>query len=334
NLTLLTQIAVPRLAEWCAALSVDDRGRPRRVTANHRREDRAALVHHALESERVLRRAILAAAAGEGAQRLPVTIMIGGQRTHVAVLPLVSHSRILGVLVLGRSEPLDPMTYVAAVEFARRAGIAVENARLYEEQAASVATLQAALLPAALPSLPGLDVAARYHSASPGMPVGGDFYDAIELEDGVVLSIGDVCGKGAEAATITGMSRDLLRLLIQDGAEPVAALRRLNRALLDHPSIGRFCTVAMTRLRRDGDRLVAQLCLGGHPEPVLLHADGTTELVGTPGDLLGVLDDRELELHATDIEIGVSDALVLYTDGVTERRDGSRMFGQHGLQKA
>ena len=333
SLTLLTQIAVPRLADWCAALSVDDRGRPRRVTVNHRNEERTGLVNQALDTELELRQAITAAAAGEGPQRLPATVPVGGQRSHVVVLPLVSRSRILGVLVLGGPEPLDAMTYMAAMELARRAALAVENARLYEELAASVTALQAALLPAELPAMAGLEFAARYHSASPGMSVGGDFYDAIEVQDGVVLAIGDVCGKGAEAATVTGMSRDLLRLLIQDGADPDAALRRLNRALLDAPASTRFCTIALTRLRRDGDRLVAQLYLGGHPEPALLRADGTTTFVGQAGDLLGVLDDKSLGLHETEVELEVGDALVLYTDGVTERRDGPHMFGQYGLRK-
>ena len=334
SLAMLTQIAVPRLAEWCAALSVDDRGRPRRLTANHRREDRTQGVHDALDSDREVRQAILAAAAGEGPQRLSVTVNVGGQRSHVVVLPLESRSRILGILVLGGPDPLDPMTYMAAVELARRAGLAVENARLHEEQAATVAALQASLLPGELPAVPGLDLAARYHSATTGMSVGGDFYDAMLLGDGaLVLAIGDVCGKGAEAAAVTGMSRDLLRLLIEDGSETVAALRRLNRALLEYPASSRFCTIALTRLERDGDRLVARLCLGGHPEPVLLRADGRTELVGAPGDLLGVLDENELELHETEVSLEVGDSLVLYTDGVTERRDGRRMFGQYGLRK-
>lgn len=334
SLTLLTQIAVPRLAEWCAALTVDDRGRARRLTANHRREDLAADVHAALDDDRELRQAILHAATGDGPQRLPVTVSVAGRRTHVIALPLTSRSRILGVLVLGSPEPFDPITYMAAVELARRAGLAVETARLYEEQAATAAALQASLLPAALPNVPGVDLAARYHSASPGMSVGGDFYDAVLLDDGsIVLAIGDVCGKGAEAAAVTGMSRDLLRLLVEDGWEPMLALRRLNRALLTYPASSRFCTIALTRLHREGDKLIARVCLGGHPEPAVRRADGTTELVGTPGDLLGVLDDETLELHETEVALEAGDALVLYTDGVTERRDGVRMFGQYGLRR-
>jgi len=334
SLTLLTQIVVPRLAEWCAALTVDDRGRPRRLTANHRREDRTDAVHNALEAERELREALMAAAAGQGPQRLPATVTIGGQRTYVVVLPLISHSRILGVLVLGCSAQLDPVTYMSAVELARRAALVVDNARLHEEQAATVTALQASLLPTALPTVAGLELAARYHSASPGMSVGGDFYDALVLDGNqLVLAVGDVCGKGAEAAAITGMSRDLLRMLVEDGADPGAALRRLNRALLSYPASSRFCTIALARLERRADFVVCTVCLGGHPEPVVLRADGRTELVGVPGDLLGVLGDDELELHETEVVLRRGDALVLYTDGLTERRDGRRMFGQYGLRK-
>jgi sigma-B regulation protein RsbU (phosphoserine phosphatase) len=334
SLTLLTQIVVPRLADWSAAFLVDDRNRPRRVTANHRLEDRTDAVYDVIDGDRELQQAILGAAAGQPAQRVPVTVFVGGQRSHVAVLPLASRSRVLGVLALGSREPLDPVMFLTAVELARRAALAVDNARLHEQQAATVRALQSSLLPSALPTLPRLELAARYHSASPGMSVGGDFYDAVSLDDGsVVLAIGDVCGKGAEAAAVTGMSRDLLRVLVQDGLSPPVALRRLNRALLEHPSTSRFCTVALTQLAWDGQDLRASLCLAGHPEPALLRTDGTTELVGTPGDLLGVLDDNELELSQTEVALQPGDALILYTDGITERREGRRMFGQAGLRK-
>jgi len=333
SLTLLTQIVVPRLAEWCAAFVVDERGRPRRVTVHHRREDRTDAVRSLLDSDRELRAAVLATAMGDGAQRLPVTVNIGGQRNNVAVLPLSSRARTLGVLVLGRSGAIDPMTFMSAVELARRASLAVENARLHEERSATVNALQTVLLPLALPEIDGVELAARYHSASPNVSVGGDFYDAVPLGDGsIVLTIGDVCGKGAEAASITGTSRDLLRMLVQDGLDLAASLRRLNRALAEHPSGSRFCTIALTRLERTGDDLTISVCLAGHPEPVLLRADGTTELVGVPGDLLGVLEDAELTLTEAQVSLAVGDALVLYTDGVTERRDGVRMFGQYGIQ--
>ena len=333
TLTLATQIVVPRLADWCAAYVVDDRGRPRRVTATHRLEERIDAVQQLLEQDKEVRDAIAAGATGT-TQRLPSTIPVGGQRSHVAVVPLVSRGRTLGVLALGRTTPLDAVAFMATLELGRRTAIAVDNARLHEDQVAAANALQASLLPSALPHITGLDLGARYHSAAPGLSVGGDFYDAFSLPDGsVVVAIGDVCGKGAEAAAVTGTSRDVLRLLLLDGASLTHALRRLNRALNDHPSSSRFCTVALARLDRDGDDVQATVCLAGHPEPVLVHADGETELVGEAGDLLGVLPDDALGLSETAVTLRRGDALVLYTDGVTERRDGRRMFGQTGLRQ-
>ena len=335
TLTLVTQIVVPRLADWCGVYDVDDRARPRRLTAIHRREDRTDAVNALLDGDPDIAAVVAAAAQGGAPQRLPMTVAVGGQRVHVVVLPLTSRSRTLGVLVMGRSQPLDAVGFMATLELTRRAALAVDNARLHEDQVAAANALQASLLPSALPEPEGLQLAARYHSASPGLSVGGDFYDAYPLPDGsFVFAIGDVCGKGAEAASVTGMSRDLLRLLLEDGLGLRDALRRLNRALLDHPSTSRFCTVALAQVRTDGADVSAQVCLAGHPEPVLLHADGSTELAGTTGDLLGVLPADTLELTECDVKLGPGDALVLYTDGVTERRDGRRMFGQYGLRQA
>jgi serine phosphatase RsbU (regulator of sigma subunit)/anti-sigma regulatory factor (Ser/Thr protein kinase) len=333
NLALVTQLVVPRLGDWCAAYSVDDRGRPRRLTVNHRNEDRTDAVLSVLETDNELRQVIREVAAGGPAVRLPSTVPVAGQRSHVTVLALRSRDRTHGVLVTGRAQPLDPVAYMAALELARRAALAVDNARLHEEQLSTVNALQASLLPTALPTLPGVQLAARYHSASTGLAVGGDFYDAYTLPSGkFALAIGDVCGKGAEAATVTGMTRDLLRVLLQDGASPATALHRLNRALIDHPTATRFCTVALATAERVDGQLRVRLCLAGHPEPVLLHRDGSTELVGTPGDLLGVLPDDEMSLAEVDLVLAAGESLVLFTDGVTERRDETKMFGQYGVR--
>jgi len=303
------------------------------VTATHRREDRIDVVQRLLETDLEVRAAIVAGASG-ATQRLPSTVPVSGQRTHVTVVPLVSRGRTLGVIVLGRTTPLDAVAFMATLELGRRTAIAVDNARLHEEQVAAANALQTSLLPSALPEIDGLELAAKYHAAAPGLLVGGDFYDAFRLPDGsVVVAIGDVCGKGAEAAAVTGTSRDVLRLLLLDGASLTDALRRLNRALADHPSSSRFCTVALARFSTDADVVRATISLAGHPEPVLLRADGSTDLVGEPGDLLGVMPDATLDLTESTVTLNPGDALVLYTDGVTERRDGRRMFGQSGLQQ-
>ena len=332
SLTLLMQLVIPRLGDWSGAYRVDERGRAQRVAAHHRREERLDALIEILENDRELLGEVADAAAGGPARRLPLTITVGGQRGSVVVVPLVSRSRTLGVLVLGRPQPFDAVGFASLLELSRRAGLAIDNARLHEEQATAATALQAALLPGVLPRVPGLQLAARYHSAAPGMLVGGDFYDAFELADGsVVCAIGDVCGKGAEAAAVTGMSRDLLRVLLRDGLGLAAALQRLNRALIEDAHSSRFCTVVLGRITFD-DGMKVHLCLAGHPEPVVLRADGSTELVGTPGDLLGVITG-DLSLTETTVALAPGDSLVLYTDGITERRDGSRMFGRHGVQQ-
>jgi phosphoserine phosphatase RsbU/P len=333
-LTLLTQIAVPRLGDWSAAYTVPDRHVvARRVAANHRLEERLDALVDLLGRDLDLGRAVQEAVSTGSALRLPLTMTVAGQRTFIVVMPLVSRARPLGVLVLGRAQPLDAVGFVHLLELGRRAALAVDNARMQEEHSETAAALQAALLPPALPEVDGLEFAARYHSASPRLLVGGDFYDAFQLSDGsIVCSIGDVCGKGAEAAAVTGMSRDLIRLLLRDGHSLVATLQRLNRALIEDGGSSRFCTVALARLTRIRSELRVQVCLAGHPEPVVLRADGTTEAVGTHGDLLGVLPG-DIQVTEATTTLEPRDSLVLYTDGIIERRDATRMFGQDGLQR-
>lgn len=334
SLTLVAQIVVPRIGDWCAIYSVDEHGAARRVTTNHKMEDRIDALNEALTREREVTEAVDNVAAGHPALRLPATVPVAEQRTAVVVAPLVSRGRTLGVMVVGRHEPLDAVGFMALLELGRRAALAVDNARLHEEQVATARALQTSLLPPALPTIEGVELAARYHSASPGMSVGGDFYDAFRLTDGsFVIGIGDVCGKGAEAASVTGMTRDLLRVLMQDGHGLAGALRRLNRALLDNASSSRFCTVALAQARRERDVLTVDVCLAGHPEPVILRGDGSTETAGVIGDLLGVMPD-DLDVTEARVQLAVGDSLVLYTDGITERRDGTRMFGQFGLRRA
>jgi len=334
SLTLVAQIVVPRLGDWCAIYSVEDQRRPQRLTSNHRIEDRTDALNAMLAEDREINEAIATVAAGGSAQRLPGTVSVAGQRNAVAVAPLASRGRTLGVAVVGRREPLDAVGFMALLELGRRAALAVDNARLHEEQVAAAQALQTSLLPSALPVIDGVEFGARYHSASPGMSVGGDFYDAFRLADGsFVVAIGDVCGKGAEAAAITGMSRDLLRLLIQDGNGLAASLRRLNRALLENADNQRFCTVALARAVPRDDGLDIAICLAGHPEPVVLRRDHSTAIVGVPGDLLGVMPD-EIELTEQTCTLSPGDALVFYTDGITERRDHATMFGQTGLRHA
>lgn len=331
TLALVAQIVVPRIAEWCAVYAVDERGRTRRVATHHVRESELDPLGRLLGSDPDLQAVVAAAARAPGVHRPAATAAVGGRRTHVAALPLNARSRTLGVLLLGRAEPLEALDLMTAEDLTRRAALAVDNARLYATQADTAGALQASLRAAELPSPAGLQLAARYHSASPGLAVGGDFYDSFQLADGsTVITVGDVCGKGAQAAAVTGVARDVLRLLLTEGYQLPEALRRLNTVLRDRPDGARFCTIALCRLTRHSAGARAEICLAGHPEPVHVSARGA-HLVGSPGSLVGVLEDADLDLPVDSVELAPGDALVLYTDGVTERRSGDRMFGQHGL---
>lgn len=183
------------------------------------------------------------------------------------------------------------------------------------------ATLQQTLLPPALVNVPGLDVAAHYHIASPDK-VGGDFYDLFPLAAGTWgLFLGDVCGKGAAAAAVTSLARYTLRAAAVYDPDPVAVLTNLN-TVLNHEYNGddpRFCTVVFGLLTPDtghgGFRVT--LAGGGHPPALLLRADGSVAHLDTPGgQLLGVLPDAHIATITVHLEAG--DTLLLHTDGLTE----------------
>jgi sigma-B regulation protein RsbU (phosphoserine phosphatase) len=187
-------------------------------------------------------------------------------------------------------------------------------------------TLQQALLPPRTPEIPGLRVGHVFRAAGEGAEVGGDFYDTFQLgEDDWVVVIGDVCGKGVEAAVVTMLVRHTLRAVTVGLHAPSEALDALNDVLLRHDT-ERFCTVAMVRLRRDGAGWNATISAGGHPPPLLCRADGEILSCGGHGPLLGVVEDATFSDET--VHLGPGDGLVLYTDGVTEARNGHELFGE------
>jgi serine phosphatase RsbU (regulator of sigma subunit) len=236
----------------------------------------------------------------------------------------------LGWREAGRRPARDEWSLIEAL--AQRIALAVDGAAQYRERAHVAQTLQASLLPAALPEIPGVDVAAEYLAAGEGMEVGGDFYDVFALDDGAwALVIGDVLGKGAEAAAVTALARYTLRAVAGHSPSPAAALAALNDEMLRRSADRRFVTAVLARLEPltgGGARLV--VACGGHPPPVVLRAGGG-QVAGVPGTLLGVEAEAHLEDHEEHLEPG--DALVLYTDGVTEARR-NRPLTPQGLADA
>jgi serine phosphatase RsbU (regulator of sigma subunit) len=251
----------------------------------------------------------------------------------VIVVPLTARGRTHGTLTLvmaesGRTYGDDDVAF--ATELARRAATSIDTARLYQDRDQVARTLQRSLLPPDLPDVPGIELAAVYHPAGGGGDVGGDFYDAFETGEGdLFLAIGDVCGKGAPAAALTGIARHTVRAAAVRERSPRTILRTLNQALLRQVTEHRFCTVAVGRLEPAAAGASLTVCCGGHPPPLLIRRDGTVEEAGTPGTLLGIYDQVQLSDLTVALEPG--DAVVFHTDGVTEERLEGHMFGEERL---
>jgi sigma-B regulation protein RsbU (phosphoserine phosphatase) len=190
-------------------------------------------------------------------------------------------------------------------------------------------TLQRSLIPPAPPQIPGLDVACVYRPAGKGDQVGGDFYDVFETAGGDwVLALGDVCGKGPEAATVTALARYTMRAAAMRSRRPRRVLAMLNEALLRQHT-ERFCTVVYARIRNVSGRWRLTVASGGHPAPILVTAAGDVKPLGQAGHLMGVVDAPEL--RDADVDLHPEDTVVFYTDGVTEARRGDEFYGEERL---
>jgi PAS domain S-box-containing protein len=237
-----------------------------------------------------------------------------------AVAPLSARGRVLGAVAVGFRELAEEdrdEVLVLLEDLGRRAALALDNSRLYEERREVADTLQRSLLPPDLPDIPGVEVAARYLAAGAGNEVGGDFYDCFATGGGDwALVMGDVCGKGAEAAAITAIARYTLRASVLHNRQPRRVLTELNEALLRQRLDYRFCTVLYASVTPRAAGVEAVLATGGHPLPLVLRASGEVEVAGVPGTLLGILDDVEISEERVLLRPG--DSLVLYTDGVVE----------------
>jgi sigma-B regulation protein RsbU (phosphoserine phosphatase) len=233
--------------------------------------------------------------------------------------------------------PHTPEDLMLIDDIARRAALAIHNARTVGEHVRVSQTLQAALLPRALPQVPHIDFAAEYLPASSGADVGGDFYDVVAVgPERWLVTIGDVCGKGARAAARTGLVRDVLRALVRDGRPLIPAIEMLNDVMVQAADPQQFCTLAAAMLSRathDGrPAIMVELVLGGHAQPVVVRAEGTAELIGRFGTALGLVDD--VDLHCTQHLLAAGDTLLLYTDGITESRRGPEQFDENRLLEA
>jgi sigma-B regulation protein RsbU (phosphoserine phosphatase) len=254
------------------------------------------------------------------------------------VRPDGSRLPVLVNAVLQRDEDGQPQLVRLAVFDAteRRAYEAellrtLRRAEESEARATALArTLQQVLIPHEPPVIDGLDLAAGYRPARSGEEIGGDFYDFFQTDDGWVLVVGDVCGKGAEAAVVTALVRHSLRSVVRHSSRLDLALELLNDTVLRHSE--RFATVVLVHLTREDGGWRATVTTGGHPLPLLRRADGAVEMFGEPGSLVGAV--AEATFHTRTTLLGPGDSLLLYTDGVPEGRRGHEFYGEARLMEA
>ena len=204
----------------------------------------------------------------------------------------------------------------------------MDNALLYQQRSQVARVLQGSLLPPDLPEIPDVDLGSVYLAAGEAYEVGGDFYDVfLRGPEEWVAVMGDICGKGPDAAAATALARHTLRAAAMQVRRPSRVLEVLNEAMLRAES--RFCTVAYVDLRLVGGGVRATVCCGGHPLPLIVRRDGRVEPAGVPGMLLGSFPAPLLTDHTVELEPG--DALVLYTDGIIEARGEGGDFGEQRL---
>jgi serine phosphatase RsbU (regulator of sigma subunit) len=332
----LARLCVPDLAPVCVIDAVSD-GRLRRIAAVAQEPRRQLLLaaHDAAaippdttpESTRIAR----------GAPDTPGPWEALDVTGHVRI-PLRERGRAYGTLTLLTTgdHQLDWRRVALAEELAHRASTVARNARQYHDQARLAHDLQAGLLLADMPELPGGELAAYYRPAGEGLDIGGDFYDVFPLPgERWAFMIGDVCGRGALAATITALVRHTARAVAPLLADPVAVAGAINTALLERVpgNGGDFVTLVYGHLLPRADRLDIDLVRAGHLLPVH-HRPGRPPVhISSEGMLLGAFPEAVPD--AASLRLGAGESLVLTTDGITESRDGAgRQFGEAGIARA
>lgn len=345
TLNRIARLSVPRLADWCD-VTIPSAGHLRSVALVHvdpamlelareyqerypARLDAPGAVHvlggSSLRVNHITDE-MLAHIVPDPEQRAGAAKL--GLRAFMAV-PMRGAGGVIGSITFasaesGRSFSEDDLRL--AEELGRRAGIAVENAQLYRERSAIAATLQHGLLPDALPEIPGLRLSSLYRPAGAENLVGGDFYDAFPTDAGWMLLVGDVTGRGAEAAAQTGQARHTLRTAGRLLSDPAAALQQLNHALTDRRELAP-CTVAILHVTGQ----TTDVWCAGHPLPLLIR-DGEARAVGHFGPMLGAWSDAAWTPESLTLQPG--DVLVLYTDGVTDTEGAEERFGDDRLLAA
>jgi len=335
----IARTAVPELAELCVIDLVDRRGsigstvaaavdpavaagvermrnaRPLDLDGSHPVANVLASGVPSVIHDLTDRTALQQAAQSDEHQRF---MQDAGYRS-AAVFPLVARGRTLGAisfLHVGNNARYGPDQLAVLEDLTGRAAMAFDNARLYAERAHVARTLQRSLVPAVLPVISGLTLASCFRPTGAGNEVGGDFYDVFGDRDGCWLVVGDVCGKGAKAAALTGFLRHTTVAHAREGMTPGGVLAQVNRDMLSQDFDGRFATAILAHLRLLEHDVEVTIAAAGHPPALVARAGGRIEECGDRGTLLGVFSDPVIEEVSTVLEPG--DMMALYTDGLLE----------------
>jgi serine phosphatase RsbU (regulator of sigma subunit)/PAS domain-containing protein len=347
TLQAIADAAVPSLADWASVDMVQESGAIRTLAIAHRdpekvrqgwylnqrwpadhdesrglgaviRTGEPVLIHEITE-EMLARRA-------QDPEHLGILREVGLNSAMIA--PIRSGERILGALtfVSSTSRRFDERDLELACDLGRQAGVIVDSAELQAAQSHIAQTLQAGLIPRSLPAVEGWELSSAYRAAGRAVEVGGDFYDLLPFDGGWAALIGDVVGKGTEAAALTALARHTLAAIVAATGDLAYALQVLNRRLRERSDDYRsLCTVAAAVVTNDDQITILS---AGHPLPLLRRGVAAWP-VGRPSPMLGFVDD--VELLSTPVQVDPGDQLILYTDGVLDAIGASGRFGETRL---
>lgn len=350
TLSNVAWLVVPEIADWCAVDLVDESGAREQVVVAHRdpaklplAQELAGYEDDQLDPERGIGR-VVRTGLTEMLSEIPDRLLVESARDdeHLVLLRALGFRSVLLVPLRARGRTFGVMSFVTAEsqrrygeddrafaeQLASRAAVAVDNARLATARREISETLQRSLLPDAVPDIPGWEIATMYRTAGPPdeVEVGGDFYDFFETPAGWLVLLGDVTGRGVEAATMTSLIRHGAAFIAKQESDPSRILSWLDQALRERDGVS-LCSALCVRL--EGDRVI--LSSAGHPPPLIVRDDGRIRQIGGAGPLLGgwegsVWDDRT-------VRIAADETLLLYTDGVTDTRGEQERFGAGRLRR-
>jgi serine phosphatase RsbU (regulator of sigma subunit) len=274
-----------------------------------------------------------AGALGRVPDGTPLLMLLGA--TSLICVPISDGTTGYGALTLTRlaaKGPFGVADLALAEELGRHLAIAIRVDRVFRQRAQVAEALQASLLPSRFPPVEGLEFAAAYIGATQFQEISGDFYDVFKAGEGYAIAVGDVCGKGQDAAAMTAAARHAIRALAHVHQAPDEVLTAANQVLVSEDYGERFVTATLAIMRQRGRRVQVQIGGCGHPGPAVVRADGRVEILEQDGLPLGLFDD--IKPGRTDLELQPGDVLFFYTDGVTEARGADRSFFEDRLADA